>query len=347
MLRHKTATILILILLVIGGIRLTFFTVDETEYVVVTQFGDPVRVLKTPGLYIKWPDPIQTVNRFNNWLVVYDPPPAELLTLDKKNILVDSFMLWKIDDPQKFLETVKDQLGAEARLSDILSSHIGSTLGKYPLNALVSTQPTEMKFEEIQREVTEKSAVRAKEDYGIEVVDVRLKRLNFPEQNKRSVFERMRAERLRIAKKFRSEGEEEALKIEAETAREERSILSAAYRDAQKIKGDADAEAIRIYAEAFGKNPQFYKFIRLLESYQKFLNEKTTLVLPSDADLLQLLSTGQNGKITTPKTLLQSLEEKPMDTQKEPKTTDSFSQSPHERGEQLGKGGQESKVTQP
>ncbi len=276
----------------------TLFTVDESEYVIITEFGNPVQVIKEAGLYWKLPTPLQTITRFNNRLMVYDPPASELLTLDKKNIMIDSFILWQVESPLLFLETVKDVDGAKASLSDILFSQLGAALGKHPLSTLITTTPGEMQVEELMADISKKCAEIAKQDYGIKVVDVSIKRLNFPEQNKESVFRRMRAERQRIAKKFRSEGREEALKIEAETKREQRRILSEAYREAQEIRGETDAKAISIYAEAFQQNPGFYKFLRTLESYEKVLDDKTTIVLPADSELLQLINTGPGKKKT-------------------------------------------------
>ncbi|MCD4721002.1 MAG: protease modulator HflC [Desulfobacula sp.] len=284
------------VILVIGSIYLIFYTVDEAEYVIITEFGKYVDVREQPGLYWKLPDPFQTVTRFSKRITVYDPESVELLTLDKKNILVDNFMLWQVENPQLFLERVKDPQGAEARLSDILSSQVGAVLGKYPQSALISDKPGEMKMETMMEEAKTECARLASENYGIKVVDVRIKRLNFPKQNKSSVFGRMRAERQRIAKKFRSEGEEEAIKIEADTNREQKKILSEAYKEAQKIQGKADAEVIEIYAKAFGKDVQFYNFLRTLESYKKILNKQTTIVLPSDSNLLRLLNEGPNTK---------------------------------------------------
>lgn len=174
--------------LVIVVIYLVFYTVDEAEYVIITEFGKYVDVRKQAGLYWKLPDPLQTVTRFSKRITIYDPEPVELLTLDKKNILVDIFMLWQVENSQLFLERVKDPQGAEARLADILSSQVGAVLGKYPQSALISVKPGEMKVEAMMEEVKTECARLAHENYGIKVVDVRIKRLNFPKQNKSSVI---------------------------------------------------------------------------------------------------------------------------------------------------------------
>lgn len=269
------------------------FQVEETQFAIITQFGKPVRVISTAGLKLKWPDPIQSVRRFDRRLLLFDPEPSEFLTQDKKNVLVDSYMGWRISEPLKFLESVKERSVAEVFLADIASAAMGAALGNYSLSALVSTDPQQNKVDQIMEQVSSKCREKAAADYGIKILEVRLKRLNLPEQNKESVFERMRTERERMAKKYRSEGEEEAIKIRAEADKECRTILSGAYEKAQKIIGEGDAEATRIYASAFNRDPRFYKLVRTLESYGKFLNEKTTVVLSTDSELLKLLTEGK------------------------------------------------------
>jgi membrane protease subunit HflC len=278
------------LIVLIGSI---FFQVDETEFAIITQFGKPVRVIESAGLHVKWPDPVQSLRRFDRRLLLFDPEPSEFLTQDKKNILVDVYMGWRISEPKKFLEAVKERSVAEIFLADITSAAMGAALGNYPLSALISTDPEEIKVDEIMDGVTGKCREKAAAEYGIHVLEVRLKRLNLPEQNKESVFQRMRTERERMAKKYRSEGEEEAMKIRAEADKESRAILSQAYEEAQKIIGQGEAEAARIYAAAHNRDPRFYKLVRTLESYRKVLNEKTTVVLSTDSDLLELLTEGK------------------------------------------------------
>jgi membrane protease subunit HflC len=268
------------------------FEVNETESAIVTHFGRPVRVVERAGLNWKLPGPVQSVLRLDKRVQFYDPRPSEYLTGDKKNLVVDTYVCWRVADPSHFYQTVRDRLGAEVRLNDLISSEMGAALGNYALSDLISVGPEGTKTAEIMAGVTANCREVASEELGIEVADVKLKRLNFPEQNKQSVFDRMRAERSRIAKQYRAEGQEEALKIRAQADTEKAKILSEAYRDAEMTKGDADAEATRIYAGAHGKDPDFYRFLRTLESYRTFLNDKTTVVLSSDSDLLKLLTSG-------------------------------------------------------
>jgi len=269
--------------------RTTLFIVDETQVAIITQFGDPVDVVGEAGLHWKLPQPVQAVRFFDSRLLIYDPKPTEFLTNDKKNIVADAFVAWRIRDPKQFLETVNDQAGAEVRMADIVASELGAALGQYPLHALISVDPEQMQVAAIMDTVTSECHAIAASSFGIDISEVRMKRIAFPEQNKQSVFDRMRAERGRIAMRYRSEGEEEAIRIRAEADRQRQEILAEAYREAETIRGRGDAQAASIYADAFNADPEFYKFTRKLESYGKFLDDKTTVILSSDSDLLDLL----------------------------------------------------------
>lgn len=288
-------------ILVIGASGLVFYQVDEREYVVITQFGEPIKAIKEAGLNWKWPDPIQSVSRYNNRLMTYEMGETEYLTGDKKNVMVDAYVVWKIDDPIKFMKTVKNRIGSETRLADILSSEIGISLGKYELSSLIATDPKLIKFGEMMEEVKEKISQKA-EDYGTAIADVKITMLNFPERNKLSVFKRMRAERERIAKGYRSEGTEKALRIRADADKQKQIILSEAYEKAQKIKGEGEARAIKIYAQAYQKDIKFYELIRTLESYEKFIDGKTTVVLSADSELLKFINTSNPELLKFPRT---------------------------------------------
>ena len=269
----------------------TIFTLDETQYAVVTQFGRPVRTLTTAGLKAKWP--WQSLLTFEKRLLVYNPRPSEFMTRDKKNLVVDNYVCWRIAEPNRFLQTVNDVTGAEMRLHDTVWAAAAAALGNTDLSALVSTKPEEIKLAEVMQQVTEQCRTRALEQYGIEIVDVRIKRLNLPTQNRESVFARMRAERERIARQYRAEGEAEALKIRAEADKEKARILSESYREAEGIRGDGDAQSTKIYGEAYARNPKFYKLVRTLEAYKKVIDPNTTAILSSDSELLKLLTQGR------------------------------------------------------
>jgi membrane protease subunit HflC len=270
----------------------TFFPVSETEYVLITQFGRPLYAITDAGLHMKWA--FQSATSFDRRLRIYNPRPSEFLTRDKKNIVVDSYVAWRIQDPARFVQTVGDPIAAEMRLHDIVWSGLSAALGAHDLESLVApggkVQTGDLM--DTLADLTDRAALA---QYGIRVADVRIKRINLPEQNKQSVYARMRAERERIAKQYRAEGEEQALSIRADADRQKAEILSAAYRDAEKIRGQGDAESTRIYGQAYSKNPRFYKLLRTLEAYKKVLDDKTTAILSSDSELLKVLTRGEAG----------------------------------------------------
>ncbi|MFH1279325.1 MAG: protease modulator HflC [Candidatus Eisenbacteria bacterium] len=291
--RRKRWTLIVLSALAAVYVASSFYVVDVTEYVVVTRFGDPVAVHTSPGPHFDLWKPIETLVRIDARLLTLDLEPSEFLTEDKKNVVASGYTLWRVDDPLLYLRRVYSRRGAEARIADIISSEIGSALGRVPFSALVSTDSTVIRLDEVVASIKERSAGRLSEDYGLEIREFRIKRLAFPEQNKESVFQRMRAERQRIARQYRSEGEEESMKIKADADRQKTEILADASRRAEEIRGEGEADAARIYAEAIRADPDFYTFLRTLDSYEKIVDENTTLVLPSDSELMRLLTTGR------------------------------------------------------
>ncbi|WP_089936247.1 protease modulator HflC [Candidatus Entotheonella palauensis] len=273
----------------------SFFRIDTTEYAIVTQFGRPVRAITEPGLAVKLPAPIQTVIRLDKRIQVHQMEQIEFLTRDKKNILVEAYATWQVSDALQFFKSVGDTAGADIRLADILASELGVALGQHELSHLVTTDESRMQLLAMLAQVTQHIDQRTI-PYGFRVTDVRLKRLNFPQANRASVFRRMRAERARIARQLRSEGAEEATKIRATATADQITILSKARREAERIRGEGEAEAIRIYAKSFGQNPEFYQFLRSLQAYDKVFTNDTTLILPADSALLKYLhDMGQNG----------------------------------------------------
>ena len=259
------------------------FTIDETEQVSITQLGKYVKTINEPGLYFKVPF-LQSVHRFEDRVLEYDAAAAKIITSDKKHLVIDNYARWKIVDPLKLYQTVRNEFGAQARLDDIVFSEIREELARHPLTEIVSVNR-----EALMEKVGKKCGMKARE-YGVEVIDVRIKRADLPAEVAHSVYARMKAERQRIAKKYRSEGEEEAVKIRATTNKEKTILLAESYRQAEKLKGEGDAEAIKVYAEVFEKDPEFYSFVRTLEAYEKSLRRDTTVVLPSDSEFFQYLS---------------------------------------------------------
>jgi membrane protease subunit HflC len=276
-----------LALIVLGLAPFCFFVVDQAEDAVVTQFGEPVQVVTEPGLGLKYP--FQSANRFDRRLFVYAPPLSEFLTLEKTAVVASSVILWRIAEPRKFFETVFDRTGAEARLSDILFAELGAAIGRNPLTAFVSVEPGAYRAEDVLERVAGMLRETARRDYGIEVVDVQLQRFDFPERNRLRVYARMKSERARISMRYRSEGEEQGLKIRAAADEEKSRLLSEAYKVSQQHRGQGEAAAARIYAESLGKAPDYYRFMRTMEATRKFVKPDTTMVLPANSELFGLL----------------------------------------------------------
>jgi membrane protease subunit HflC len=280
---RKAIAGLILVILLLLGMMAGLFIVDETEQVIIIQLGKHVRTIQEPGLYFKIPF-IQTVCRFENRVLEYDAAPAKIITSDKKHLVIDNYARWRIIDPLKFYQTVRNEFGAQSRLDDIVFSEIREELARHTLTEIVSIN-REAIMDEVGKRCDEKTR-----EYGIQVIDVRIKRADLPEEVTHSVYARMKAERERIAKKYRSEGEEEAAKIRALADKERTLLLANSYKRAQIIRGEGDAEAARIYASALKRDPEFYSFLRTLEAYRKCLAQETTIILSSDGELFKYLN---------------------------------------------------------
>ncbi len=286
---RKTVVIAVGVVAALWLVFTSLYTIDETETAIVTRFGRPLPGVAGPGLHVKAPWPIDAAIRLDSRLLVFDAEPTELLTLDKKNVLIDSFICWKIADPLRFTQTVKARAEAEARLLDIMSSALGAAVGSEPIEHFINIDPTKVKLRDISNRVAEAVNQIASTSFGIEIVDLQINGFNLPAQNRASVIKRMRAERARIATKYRSEGEEEALKIEAQAMAEREKILAEANAQAEAIRGEGEAEALRLFADAYAKDPEFYRFLRALETYEKIVGDKTTIFLSADSPLLKQL----------------------------------------------------------
>lgn len=278
--KNRVVIIIVLILIALFGVNQAFFVVDQTQQAIVLQLGKPVRVLRKAGLYMKIPF-LQNVIAFENRVLEYDAAPAEILSSDKKNLVVDNYSKWRIVDPLVFYQTVRNITGAQSRLDDIVYAQLRVILGKNTLTEVVSKRR-----DAIMKTVTARTNEIAK-DYGIEVIDVRIKRADLPPQNEKHVYERMQAERQREAMRYRSEGKEIELRIRAEADKERTIILAEAYKKSETIRGKADALALKIYADAYMKDPDFYAFMRSLQAYEHAFKRDTTLVLVPDNWFLQ------------------------------------------------------------
>ena len=286
----RTRWLLLLAAVALAAVYRTVLFVDETQFVIVTQFGRPVRTLRDAGFHLKLP--YQSAIVIDRRLQIYDPRPSEFLTEEKKNVDLDAFVCWRVADPQRFLEAVNDLPGAESRLHDIVWSELAAEVGHSALEALVSTDRGAHRLDSLVADVAVRCRERAAQAYGIEVVDVRLKRIGLPSQVRESVFQRMRSERQKMARQYRAEGEGKALEIRAAADKERTVTLAQAYAEAERTRGSGDAEATRIYSAAHQKDAEFYEFLRTLEAYRKFLDSKTTVLLSADSPLLKYLTGG-------------------------------------------------------
>jgi len=269
-------------ILVLLGLT-TVFIVDETEQVVILAFGKPVRTITEPGINMKVPFPLQEKIKFDDRLLEYDSPPEEILSKDKKTLIVDNYVRWRIVDALQFLKTVQAIPTALSRMDDIVYSELRRELGTHDMVEIITENREKL------MEIVTFNSNKATLDYGIEVLDVRIRRVDLPAENEESIYARMEAERNRQANKFRSEGEEEAQKIRASTDRDKTIILADAYKEAERIRGEGDAKAVEVYANAYSADPKFYEFVRTLDTYKKIVDDKTTLVLPADSRLFKLL----------------------------------------------------------
>lgn len=283
------------------------FSVGEAQQVIITQFGDPVgEPIKTPGLHFKMPF-VQQSNYFDKRFLEWDGSPNQVPTKDKRFIWVDTYARWRIVDPLRFFQRLRDERGAQSRLDDILDGETRNAVARYDLIELVRNSnrnrddiPIEAEEEEVilnviakgRDQVSREILARASErtaDLGIELLDLRIKRINYVEEVQRDVFARMIAERQRIAELYRSEGQGEAARIQGERERELQRITSEAFRAAEQLRGTADATATGIYAEAYGRDADFYSFTRSLETYEKVVDPSTTVIFDTSSEFLRYL----------------------------------------------------------
>jgi modulator of FtsH protease HflC len=303
-LRYLAGGILLAVVVVMAA---SAYRVGEAEQVIITQFGDPVgEPVATPGLHFKVPF-VQQANYFDKRFLEWDGSPNQVPTKDKRFIWVDTYARWRIVDPLRFFQRLRDERGAQSRLDDILDGETRNAVARYDLIELVRNSnrnpddiPIEAEEEEVilnviekgrdqvSREILERAAERTA-DLGIELLDLRIKRINYVEEVQRDVFARMIAERQRIAELYRSEGQGEAARIQGERERDLQRIQSEAFKTAEGLRGKADAEATDIYADAYGRDGDFYAFTRSLETYEKVIDPGTMLILGTDSEFLKYL----------------------------------------------------------
>ncbi len=274
------------------------YTIDAREVAVVTAFGASVRSVTEPGLYVRAPWPLHLVQRFDRRASLLEVDSVELLTNDKKNLVIEPFVIWRVADPERFLEAVFNRQDtvrtpteeAELQLSSLVISQLGDALGAQLFTDLLSTEAEGTSF--LPQAVSDEIARQAQGRLGIEVLRVELRHVGLPLQNEQSIYERMRAERLRIANRERAEGEEAAAKIRAQADRQAAEILAKAHNNAAATRAKAEGAAAKLYAESHRQDPGFYRFSRKLDAYRTILDEDTILVIDSESDLFELLGNG-------------------------------------------------------
>ncbi len=274
-----------LALLIVGIVFLlqqALFVVNQTEQALVIQLGHPLSKIYKPGLHIKVPF-IQNVVYFEARILDYDARPAEALTSDLKSIVLDNYARWRIVDPLQFYRTMRTEANAQARIDAVIYSQMRAHVGRHTLTEVVADERTS-----IMDSVTAKATDQMRE-FGIEMIDVRIKRTDLPAENQRAIFDRMRAERERQATQYRSEGSEESTKIRSGAEKERAVILADARKKAEMLRGEGEAEATRIYAEAFSRAPDFFNFQRGLEALKKSLGDNTKMILTPESPLIRNL----------------------------------------------------------
>jgi membrane protease subunit HflC len=276
-----------LVLVVLIGLSAATYVVPEWQQAIVTQFGQPIRTVREPGLYWKMPL-LHTVTVFDKRVLAADTGGAEYLTLDKKRLLIDHISRWTIVDPLQFFRTVRNERGAMARLDDIITARLRQEIAKETFQQIIR-EKREVIMETVTAEARQLAA-----PFGIQVIDVRVKRADLPPEVQASVFARMQAERQRIALRYRAEGEEKGREIRARADKEKEIILAKAYQESQGLRGTGDAQATAVTGQAFGQDAGFYGFVRRLETYEKVFSPETTIVLRPDSDFLRYLNSSRD-----------------------------------------------------
>lgn len=279
--------ILLIVIFILFIIISNLFIVREGEYKVVRQFGEVVRVEEEPGLYFKIPF-IQTVTSLPKHQLTYDVSESEITTLDKKRVIIDNYAIWKIVDPLDLITNARTIENAEARMDEFIYSVIRTQLGQMNYDEIINDEKTS-RGDLNERVKEEVNALLEKDKYGIQVVDVRIKRIDLPPDNEQSVYTRMISERESTAQDYLSRGDAQANIIRAETDREVEIMLAEARADAERIRAEGEEEAARIYNEAFSRDPEFYRLYRTLESYKQVIDDQTVIILPSDSPYARLL----------------------------------------------------------
>lgn len=288
----KNLIIFSILIVVAAFIYFSTFTVKESESAVITQFGRPVKVVQQAGLYLKLPGFLQKVDRFDLRTVSYETQPIQLLLGDKNPIIISCYIAWAIKEPLLFFQSVGYSQNAVQKLSDMVTSQLGIVLGDYYLGNIINIDPEQVKLVEIETRLRDNSNSSAQDKYGIHIAKIGIKRIAYPDIVIEAVYNRMKSERNKEAAKLRAEGKEEGMNIRTEADKRAKEIEAEAYKKSQILRGEGDRTAMNIYAEAYSQDPEFFDFLKSLETYKNILSKNTTLILSTDSELLKYLDIG-------------------------------------------------------
>jgi len=267
----------------------SFFVVREYEYAIVTQFGRPVKEVSIPGCYVRAPWGIQKVNRFDKRTSVFETIPIQLLLGDKNPIITGCYVAWQVDNPLLFFQAIGYPENAVQKLSEMVVSQLGIILGDFSIDQIINSKTGQTRLSDIENRLVENTNLKSMEKYGIRIVRTGIQRLAYPSIVLDAVYQRMQSERNKEAAKIRAEGQEEAMKIKSDAYKTASAIEAQAFKESQILKGQGDSQAMKLYAGAYGKDPEFFEFLQSLETYKKVFNSDTTLILSTQSELFKHL----------------------------------------------------------
>jgi len=282
--------------LLLGFVYMNSFVVSQSEYVILTQFGKPVATIKSAGYNWRWTGFVQRANRIDRRTHTFTTKPIQLLLGDKNPIVLTSYICWQVSDPLLFFQALISTDIATQKLGDMVNSQMGNALGDFAIGNIINTNSSEVKLASLEERILKNTNSSAQKNYGIEVLQVGVRRIAYPTVVAEAVYNRMRSEREKEAKKFRAEGREEATKIRAIADREATEILAEAYRQTEILKGEGDQKALKIYSEAYGRDKEFFEFTKSMEVYKDILGRQSTLVLSADSDIFKYLNNPEGRK---------------------------------------------------
>lgn len=281
-------------LLIAVGLCFSFFVVKEYEYAIVTQFGRPVKEISTPGCYVKIPFGIQKINRFDKRTAIFETTPIQLLLGDKNPIIAGCYVAWEVKNPLLFFQAIGYPENAVQKLSEMVVSQLGILLGDYETEQIINSATGVTRLPDIEEKLKKNTNLKSVEKYGIGIIRIGIQRLAYPEIVLEAVYQRMQSERNKEAAKLRAEGQEEAMKIKSDAYKKASAIQAEAFKESEILKGQGDQIAMKLYADAYSNEPEFFSFLQSLETYKKIFNSETTLILSTDSQLFEHLQL--NGK---------------------------------------------------